>query len=133
MTKENKWKTHIRALRNFLNIENLSIFRSYIVFSERCELKKIILDDKNIKVIKRHQLKETLARDYKLYGKVLTEKEIDLIYNKLYKYMFVDNEQKIGHINYINELKKQKINKRCNNLCCLKRLVLNIITSLFLF
>ena len=111
MTKENKWKTHIRALKNFLNIENLSIFRSYIVFSERCELKKIILDDKNIKVIKRHQLKETLARDYKLYGKVLTEKEIDLIYNKLYKYMFVDNEQKIGHINYINELKKQKINK----------------------
>ena len=101
-------KNHIRALRNFLKIENLSIFRSYIVFSERCKLKKIILDDKNIKVIKRHQLQENLDKDYKIYGKVLTEKEIDLIYNKLYKYMFVDNEQKIGHINYINELKNKK-------------------------
>ena len=54
------------------------------------------------------QVQENLDKDYKIYGKVLTEKEIDLIYNKLYKYMFVDNEQKIGHINYINELKNKK-------------------------
>lgn len=100
--------THIKVLNRFLKIEDLNIFRSYIVFSERCELKKIILNNKNTKVIKRHQLKDTLNNDYKIYGKVLTEEEIDSIYNKLYKYMFVDDEVKIRHINHITKLKEKE-------------------------
>lgn len=96
---------HILTLKNILNIDDNSIFRSYIVFSERCTLKKIKVFKPNVKVIKRNQLNDTLDKDYELYGKVLKNKEIKNISDKLMQYMFVDENTKKEHINYIKNLK----------------------------
>lgn len=47
---------HINALKSALEFENKDIFKSYIIFSKRCTLKKINVTSKNIKVIKRNNL-----------------------------------------------------------------------------
>lgn len=99
-------RNHILALKNILNIDDNTIFRSYIVFSERCTLKNIKVFKANVKVIQRHDLNDTLNKDYELYGEVLTSEEIEKIYNKLFQYMYPDENTKKEHINYIKNLKR---------------------------
>ena len=101
-------RNHIISLANLLNIENMNIFKSYIVFSNRCELKKITVTKPNVKVIKRPQLQETLDNDYKVYGKILNKEQIDYFYNKLYNYMFSDTNIKEEHIKYVKTLNSKK-------------------------
>lgn len=101
-----KYKAHFESLAKILEINNLNIFRSYIVFSERCELKKIYISKPNLRVIKRHQLQDTLNNDYKKYGQVLNNSEITDIYNKLVNYMFCSDNIKDEHIKYINSIKE---------------------------
>ena len=98
-------RNHILALKGILERYNADIFRSYIVFSERCSLKKIIINKPNIKVIKRSRLEETLNSDYKKYGKILSNEQIDEIYNKLVLYMYADKTVKENHKKYINNIK----------------------------
>lgn len=99
-------RIHIECLAKMLGINNPNIFRSYIVFSERCELKRIYISKPNLKVIKRHKLQNTLNNDYKKYGKVLNNSEISDIYSKLVNYMFCSDAIKNEHIKYINSIKK---------------------------
>lgn len=98
-------RNHIRALANLLEIQNMDIFRSYIVFSQRCELKKICSSRSNLKVIKRNFLQETLNNDYMAYGKVLNREQIDDIYKKLKDYMCLSDNIKNKHIEYVNNIK----------------------------
>lgn len=99
-------RNHIKSLAKILDLKDMNIFRSYIVFSQRCELKKVSTTKPNIKVIKRQQLNTTLNNDYEIYGKVLSINQINDIYNKLEKYMFVDSNVKKEHIQYVENLKK---------------------------
>lgn len=99
-------RNHILALKKILNIDDNTIFRSYIVFSERCTLKSIKVFKSNVKVIQRHDLNDTLNKDYELYGKVLNDQDIEKIYNKLFQYMYPDENTKKEHIDYIENLKK---------------------------
>lgn len=99
-------RIHIESLAKIIEINNPNIFRSYIVFSERCELKKIYISKQNLRVIKRHQLQNTLNNDYKKYGQVLNNSEITDIYDKLVNYMFCSDNVKNEHIKYINSIKE---------------------------
>lgn len=49
-------KGHISALDNYLDGQFSEAFYSYIIFSERCELKKVNFSSSNISVIKRNKL-----------------------------------------------------------------------------
>lgn len=97
-------RSHIKALANILQINNMDIFKSYIVFSERCELKKIKVNKPNIKIIKRHQLQDTLNNDYKIYGNILDKNQINDVYDKLVKYMFSDDNIRNKHIKYVESI-----------------------------
>lgn len=94
-------QNHILTLKKILNINDDTIFRSYIVFSERCTLKSIKVFKSNIKVIQRHQLNDILKKDYELYGEVLSNEDIEKINKKLLQYMYVDENIKKDHINHI--------------------------------
>lgn len=52
--------THVSALQNVLKDISHSLFHSYIVFSERYELKKMNVTSPNVKVIKRNRLSATI-------------------------------------------------------------------------
>ena len=94
-------KGHINALKNALGIDNLNLFKSYIVFSERCSLKKINITSPNIKVVKRDLLLRTIRHEIKNSNELLTREEVDKIYIKLLKFVSLDDEIKIRHIENI--------------------------------
>lgn len=99
-------RNHILALKRLLDINDNEIFRSYVVFSERCTLKNIKVFKPNIKIIQRNELNDTLNRDYELYGKVLNNEDIEKFNNRLLQYMFVNEKIKKEHINNIENFKK---------------------------
>lgn len=94
---------HISALKSFLEIENDRLLKSYIIFSERCTLKKISVTSENIKVIKRNDLMSTINQDIKTSQKLLSTQEIDRIFSTLKKHSLVDDAIKRKHIDSIQE------------------------------
>lgn len=54
-------RSHVKALSDYLGLEEAA-FRSYIVFSERCELKKVPPDTDEYVICRRHHLLKTSER-----------------------------------------------------------------------
>ncbi|MCM3024688.1 nuclease-related domain-containing protein [Heyndrickxia ginsengihumi] len=98
-------ETHIRALQQALPDVDQSLFRSIIVFSERCELKKIQLQSLDIKVLKRNKLRNYLKMNK---GKQLSVKEMETIYQQLKSYTNVPSQLRIRHIEEIRQRYKVK-------------------------
>lgn len=91
-------KGHISALSAVLNLSNNDIYKSIIVFSEKCELKKIKVTSENIKVIKRNKLIKIINDDIKTSSKVLNKTEIGQVYQRLEEFTCVDEKTKSDHI-----------------------------------
>lgn len=96
-------KGHISALSAALNLNNDGIYKSIIVFSERCELKKIKVISENIKVIKRNKLIKTINDDIKTSSKVLSMTEIGQVYLRLKEFTCVDEKAKSDHIRRLQD------------------------------
>lgn len=99
-------KTHIKALRNTLSNVNPSHFQSLIIFSERCELKNITADSEDVHVIKRTALPSLLKKLIKTRDNVLSQQEIDDVYQLLKPYSEVDEQVKQQHIERISQYKQ---------------------------
>lgn len=99
---------HISALKNVVEIENSQLYKSYIIFSERCELKKITVASPNIKVIKRNRLLKTIKADIATSQKHLTITEVDQLHLKLERYICADEATKQAHINHIQKQLRNK-------------------------
>lgn len=96
---------HVNALKRVVGIENKDIFKSYIVFSERCELKKLNISAQDIKVLKRNNLFKIILEDIMTSPNVFTKKEIDQLYLKLQEYAYMDGKTKDMHIRNIERVK----------------------------
>lgn len=92
---------HIEHLRKYLDMD-IPLF-SIIVFSERCELKKIKLERNDVFVIKRDSLYSTIRKIWKTAKDSLSENEVDEIYNKLKKLTNVDKSVALEHIENIKK------------------------------
>ena len=103
-------KLHIRCLAEYLQ-DDIPMY-SVIVFSERCELKKIELNNtSDVKVIKRNQVNQ-LIRSCESDERKISDAKINEIYNKLYPLTQFDNTLKQKHIQDINNhIDKQRNNK----------------------
>ena len=86
------------------------IFKSIIVFSERCTLKKINVTSKDVYVINRYLLSNTIKNIIAKSNTVLRPDEINSIYNKLKQHTCVSDIKKQEHIQQI----KDKLNKENN-------------------
>lgn len=99
-------KRHIEAITDlierFVDVQDLPVF-SYIVFSERCELKDITLYDKRIKVIKRNHLAKSVKMDTMKGEKRISDLQVTTISNLLQSYSNVDASTKSQHINNIKQ------------------------------
>lgn len=98
-------KGHITALKYIMDLSNNELYKSYIVFSERCTLKKINISSNNVKVIKRDSLLKHMKKDLIESEKVLSVEQIDAIYKKLGQYCLVDDGIKQAHIDKIKSNK----------------------------
>lgn len=94
-------KTHIEWLQSYLQPLYSQPFYSYIVFSERCILQKITLTSNNHLVMKRNNIFQSVAARAAKADSLLTRKNIDIIYEKLYPLTQTDKTVKIAHIQNI--------------------------------
>ncbi len=95
-------KTHIKYLNKVLPDLSKEDFYSIIVFSERCKLRNMDIQEENLKVIKRDKLKYTMNKILKSKNEIYTDSEVESIYNKLENYSNVDEVVKENHIKNIN-------------------------------
>ncbi len=105
---------HIKKLADYLEIHPECIF-SYIVFSDRCELKKKPADTDRIKVIKRNQLLWRLKDELKNGQIYFTPAEVDDIYNRLFPLTQKTREEKSQHIENVKKIQSGMICPWCNN------------------
>lgn len=88
---------HIKALKTLLPSIETAQFTSVIVFSERCELKKVTYESKDTYVIKRNQLTKLMEQQIHGSSNTLEPTYIDKIYNFLSQYQKVDKSVKDHH------------------------------------
>lgn len=112
-------KTHIKWLGKYFENQGMEIpMFSIIVFSERCELKKINVTSSEIKVIKRDRTYATVRDIWNMSQDVLNKEQIEEIYVDLKQLTNVDAALKAAHIENIekkykrdNKTKETKIEK----------------------
>lgn len=96
-------KGHINALMENLRDVGPESFFSYIVFSERCELRNVSVSSSNTSVLKRNSLKSAITADIAGRPAVLGESEISGIYGILSWYSLADDSVKVNHVRAIRE------------------------------
>ena len=122
-------RTHLKWLSNYIDKDELQIpLFSIIVFSERCELKKITTFSEDISVIKRNQTYRTVKKIWNLSEDKLSEKQVEMLYDELSPLTNVDEAVKAAHIKNIENkyIKKaedsieseSKITESTNDLIC---------------
>ncbi|MGI6500890.1 MAG: NERD domain-containing protein [Anaerostipes sp.] len=101
-------RAHIKWLGSYLS-EEVPLF-SIIVFSERCELKKVTVISEDIPVIKRDRLYATIRSIWNKNEDKLTKDKVNEIYEKLRVLTNADEATKQVHIDAINSrYKKQNL------------------------
>ena len=94
-------KGHMSALEKVLPVDS-NLLHSYIVFSERCKLKNVKFNSVNVHVIKRDRLRTVLEAAIKDNAELLSELQINEIYDKLRSMSCVSEEIKKQHIENIS-------------------------------
>lgn len=97
---------HIKRLSELLSGEFSCPIYSFIVFSERCELKKIELSSNLHKVIKRNELKHYVPVNSS--EAPLTSDEINGIFELLYPYSQTSEEVRKQHIADVDSISNKK-------------------------
>ena len=92
--------THIKWLMHLLPEFDNNVFRSIIVFSERCELKKIEITSNKHSIIKRNQLLRTVKETAE--QQMLSDDDIERVYQKLIPFTQVSEQVKEAHIDSIS-------------------------------
>jgi hypothetical protein len=91
--------SHIKWLKRILPEIDESTFHSIIVFSERCELKKINLTTDLHKVVNRYCLLRVIEESAEVT--VLSDYMIETIYQKLYPLTQTTEDERTAHISTI--------------------------------
>ena len=92
--------THINALSKYLGLDK-SLMMSFIVFSERCELKKVPDDTSDYIILRRHHLLRELRKEMQKRENVFSDEQIRNIYGTLVPLTNVSDDVKKEHIEQI--------------------------------
>ena len=103
----NQNRTHLKWMQQFVG-EEIPLF-SIIVFSERCELKKITIHSDDIKVIKRDYTYAVVRDIWDSKNDAVSNEKIDELYIKLKELTNVDLAVKAAHIQNIENKYKDKV------------------------
>lgn len=89
-------RTHLKWLANYVG-DDVPLF-SIIVFSERCELKKVTVHSENIKVIKRDSTYATVLELWEKNQDCIEPDHIEELYQSLKQLTNVDEAIKAAHV-----------------------------------
>ena len=104
-------RTHIKWLQKYVG-ENVPLF-SIIVFSERCELKKVEVESADIKVIKRDRTYAAVRDIWDRHKDAVDD--VDAIYEKLKPLTNVDAAVKAAHIADIEKKYRKDLPEKNQN------------------
>ena len=90
-------RKHISVLKQHLGLGD-EVFRSYIVFSEHCVLKQMLVHSLEVKVISRNDLMDEIMEDMARLPEIFTPLEIEQLYTELSRYTLADDKMKQAHI-----------------------------------
>ena len=90
---------HINALKDLLDIQEDWAYKSYIVFSERCELKKLnVTETPYLQILKRNELVKRIKKDLANSDKIFSSEDVEALYIYLKDYTLVEDGIKKRHI-----------------------------------
>ena len=92
---------HIKALQQELKEVSPGFYYSYIVFGERCELKKVSNSEVNVTIAKRSRLSKELKNKIETRSQVFDDSRLMMLYESLRKFSLVDQAVKLEHIQNI--------------------------------
>lgn len=95
-------ETHIKALSKYMQLPQTS-FMSYIIFSERCELKDVPEATDFYSIVKRPELLKKLREMLKSRSVQYTHQEVDSLAEKFTELTRVSEEEKQRHIDVIKQ------------------------------
>jgi hypothetical protein len=78
-------ESRISSLKRQLALET-DAFKSYVVFSDRCTLKKMYVQSSHVKVVNRHLIVREIIKDMAELPDIFTPLEINQIYSELVPY-----------------------------------------------
>lgn len=102
-------RTHLKWMKNYVG-EDIPLF-SIIVFSERCELKKVTVYSEDIKIIKRDRTYATVRSIWDENPDAVSDKQLNKIFEKLEALTNVDAAVKAAHIENIEKQYKNPPSK----------------------
>lgn len=94
--------THCKALSQFLNI-SLEHIHSYIIFSNRCELKKVPEDTDAYKIVKHEDLLYEIRKQINILEDIYSEEKVDELCSLLKDQANVSQTVKEEHIDNIKK------------------------------
>lgn len=94
--------THCKALAGYLGVEQAAV-SSYIIFSQRCELKRVPDDTPQYKIVRRQNLLKCLRRDLESRPGRFTPAQIDGFAQRLTALAQATPEEKQAHVEQIKE------------------------------
>ena len=89
---------HITALKQVLPGFSDSVFSSVIVFSARCELKKVTVSTPGVLVVKRNHLSTSLSEQMNRQGFKIGRADVDQVFETLSQYVNVSSQVRREHI-----------------------------------
>lgn len=95
-------QTHIKALADYLQMPT-DAFTSYIIFSERCELKQVPENTEQVVIVRRPNMLKHLRATFKTRPTIYSHHEIDALAAKLAPLTNKTEEEKQQHIDNIKE------------------------------
>lgn len=92
--------THCTALAEFLGVDAAAV-SSYIIFSQRCELKRVPADTARCKIVRRPNLLKKLRADLAARPVCFTPQEVDAMAARLECLAHATAEEKAAHVEQI--------------------------------
>ncbi len=111
-------QNHIKWLREYMKFFTSCDIPMYsiIVFSERCELKKVPEDLNDVVICQRDDLHRKIRNMWEMLPDLLIESDVDIMYSILEKLTNVSEAEKQAHIDNIwsNSIKKNACTPSCD-------------------
>lgn len=89
-----KNQENIQILQKEIHNNNLNLFKSFIIFSDRCILKKLDIFSPNIIVLKQNKMSSYLEKHIKQSKKIFSPSEIYTLYQQLKPFTIISRLRK---------------------------------------
>lgn len=93
-------KYHIYALSKYLNVPE-KYFKSYIVFGEECELKKVPSNTDKLSIMKFHSLSEAINNDLSHRDHIFSDSVVSMYSSKISELIDTTGQTKKAHVEQI--------------------------------